>query len=187
MVTTPTAQAISIASLAHAAKTHVPPPVPPVVDPPAEPDPEAEERQPVMKPTKRQNSAQPSDEETLSCWDKAAESLREARPDVYKKLEEIMSKHKNWSQSDPAALLKSAESTMRENKGIPRVIERTFRSILQFKEIGAAAANFDPHKIAPIVWRGICLVLEVSCCLPRLNSRSLREVFLLTGMLGRIN
>jgi hypothetical protein len=67
LVTTPTAQAISIASLAHAAKTQAPPPVPPVADPPAEPDPdpEAEERQPVMKPTKRQNPAQPSDKETL--------------------------------------------------------------------------------------------------------------------------
>ncbi|KAF8857267.1 hypothetical protein BDZ45DRAFT_438003 [Acephala macrosclerotiorum] len=171
LVTTPTVQAISIASLAHAAKTHVPPPVPPVADPPTEPDPGAEEREPVIKPTKRQAQVQPSDEETPqdssgllrprpSCWDKAAESLQVARPDVYTKLEKIKSRHKNRSQSDPAGLLVFAESKMRENKGIPRVIETTIRSILQFKEIVAAAANFDPHRIAPTVWRGFCVVLE---------------------------
>jgi hypothetical protein len=92
----------------------------------------------------------------------------------------------NQSQSDPAGLLEIAESKMRENKGIPRVVETTIRSILQFKEIVAAAANFDPHRIALTVWRGFCVVLEVSCYLPDLNSRSLGEVFLLIGMLGRI-
>lgn len=112
---------------------------------------------------------QPSDEETLrpSCWDKAAESLEAARPDVYKKLKEIELEHKNWSRSDPAGLLELAESKMWENKGIPRVVETTIRSILQFKEVVAAAANLDPHKIAPVVWRGFCVVLEVSCCLSR--------------------
>jgi hypothetical protein len=194
LVATPIVQVISSTSLAHAAKTHVPPPVPSIADLPAEPDPEAEERQPVMKPTKRQTSAQPSDRETPqdssellrprpSCWDKAAESLQVARPHVYTKLEKIKSEHKNRS---PAGLLEFAESKMQENKGIPRVIETTIRSILQFKEIVAAAANFDPHRIAPTVWRGFCVVLEVSCCLPDLNSRSLDEVFLLIGMLGRI-
>lgn len=188
-VTTPTAQAIST-PLAHAAKTHVPPPVPPVADPPAEPDPEAEERRPVMKPTKRQTPAQPFDGETPqdrpSCWHEAAERLKVARLEVYTKLVKIKTKHENQSQSDPAGLLKSAESKMRGNKEIPRVIETTIRSILQFKEIVAAAANIDPHKIAPTVWRGFCVVLEVSCCLPDLNSCSLGEVFLLIGMLGRI-
>jgi hypothetical protein len=195
---TPRAQAISIASLAHAAKTHVPTPVLPVADPLAEPAPEAEERQPVMKPTKRQTSLQPSDEETpqdssellrprLSCLDKATERLKVARPDVYTKLEKIKSGRKNGSQSDPAGLLELAVSKMRENKGMPPVIETTIRSILQFKELVAAAANFDPHRIAPTVWRGFCVVLEVSCCLPDLNSRSLGEVFLLIGMLGRIH
>ena len=43
---------------AHAAKTHVTPPIPPLDDP------TAEERQPVIKPTKPQTPAQPSDEET---------------------------------------------------------------------------------------------------------------------------
>jgi hypothetical protein len=169
LVTTPTAQAILIASPPHAAKTHVPPPAPPVADPPTEPDPEAEERQPAMKPTERQTPAEPSDEETPrpSCWHKAAESLQEVRPDVYKKLEQIKSQHENWSESDLAGLLKSAESRMREDKGIPRVIEQTIRSILQFKDIVAAAANFDPHKIAPVVWRGFCVVLQVSCYLSR--------------------
>jgi hypothetical protein len=176
LVTTPTTQAISIVSLAHAAKTHVP--VPPVADPPTKPDPEAEERQPVMTPTRRQTPAQPSDEETPqdssellrprpSCWDKAAESLQVARPDVYSKLEKIKSRHMNGNQSDPAGLLEFAESRMREDKGIPRVIEQTIRSILQFKDIVAAAANFDPHKIAPVIWRGFCVVLQVSCCLSR--------------------
>jgi hypothetical protein len=51
----PTAQAISIASLAHATKTHIPSPVPPATDPLAEPDHEIEERQPVTNLTKRQN------------------------------------------------------------------------------------------------------------------------------------
>jgi hypothetical protein len=118
--------------------------------------------------------------------DKATERLKVARPDVYTKLEKIKSGHKNGSQSDPAGLLEFAVSKMRENKGMPPVIETTIRSILQFKEIVAAAANFDPHRIAPTVWRGFCVVLEVSCCLPDLNSRSLGEVFLLIGMLGRI-
>jgi hypothetical protein len=97
LVTTPTAKVISIASLPHAAKTYVPPPVLPLADPPGEPDLETEEHQPVMKPTKRQNPAQPSDEETLrpSCWDKAAESLQVARPDVYKKLQKIKSRLRN--------------------------------------------------------------------------------------------
>ena len=110
-------------------------------------------------------------------------------PEIYTKLEHIKIKieHENRSESDPADLLKFAESKMQDNKEIPRVIATTIRSILQFKEIVAAAANLDPHKIAPIVWRGFCVVLEVSCCLPDLNSLSLRAVFLLTGMLGRIN
>lgn len=110
-----------------------------------------------------------------SCWDKAAESLRVAEPDIYKKLEEIKSEHENRSQSDPANLLVFAELKMRENKEIPRAIATTIRSILQFKEIVAAAANLDPHKIAPIVWRGFCMVLEVSRYPPDLNSCSLAK------------
>lgn len=109
------------------------------------------------------------------------------RPGVYAKLEKIRSKHNNESHSEPADLLKFAESKKRENKGIPSMIETTIRSILQFKEVVAAAANIDPHKIAPIVWRGFCVVLEVSCSVLNLNSRSLGEVFLLIGMLGRID
>jgi hypothetical protein len=196
----PTVQAMSIVSpVAHAAKTHVPTPIPPLADPPAEPepDPEAEERQPVMKPTKPQTPARPSDEETPqyssellrprpSCWAMAAEQLQEARPVVYAKLEKIKSEHKNPSQSDPADLLKFAKSKMQENEGIPRVIETTIRSILQFKEVVTAAANFDPHKIAPIFWQGFCVILEVRCYFPNLNSYSLGETFLLIGMLGRI-
>ncbi|KAE8440718.1 hypothetical protein EG329_006769 [Mollisiaceae sp. DMI_Dod_QoI] len=161
LATTPT-------SPAHAAKTHVPPPVPPLADPPAEPDPEVEERQPVMKLTKRQTPA--SDEETpqdspelllsrLSCWGEAAKNLRLTKPDVYKKLEEIKSKYKDYRQSDPADLLNAAESRWKD-KGVPTVVEQTIRSILQFKEIVAGVANFDPHKIAPVVWRAFCVVLE---------------------------
>jgi hypothetical protein len=34
-------------------------------------------------------------------------------------------------------------------------------SVLQFKDIFAAGASFDPLKCAPIVWKTISLVLEV--------------------------
>ena len=194
LVNPSTAQAISITSLAHATKTHIPSPIPPVTDPLAEPDHEIEERQPVTNPTKRQNLPRPSEKETtqdssellqprLSCLDQATEMLKKAPGDVYTKLEKINS-GRNPTQSDPASLLELAVSKMRENKGIPHVIETTIRSILQFKAIVAAAANFDPHRIAPTVWQGFCVVLEVSCRLPDLNGRGLGEVLLLIGMLG---
>ncbi|KAE9379697.1 hypothetical protein N431DRAFT_161089 [Stipitochalara longipes BDJ] len=168
LVTAPTAEAISIAS---------------VVDPPAELAPEGEGQDPVQLSDKEipQGSSELL-QVRPSCWDKAAERLKATRPDVYKKLEEIKSNHKDRSQSDPAGLLEFAESKMQENKGIPRVVETIIRSILQFKEIVAAAANFDPHQIAPIVWQGFCVVLEVS--LPDLSSHNLGEFFLLIGMLG---
>jgi hypothetical protein len=144
-VTHPTAQAVSSSSQAHSAQLNVPPPGTPLADPLSERDHEAEERG------------------RLSCWNQAVESLRTGRPDVYAELEKI---NKDPSQNEPADLLEFAESKMRKNKKIPRVIESIIRSILQFKEVVAAAANFDPHKIAPIVWRGFCVILEVSCSVP---------------------
>lgn len=113
----------------------------------------------------------------------ATEVLKEAPGDVYTELEKI-NYGRNATQSDPASLLELAMSKMREKKGIPHVMETTIRSILQFKAVVAAAANFDPHRIAPTVWQGFCVVLEVSCHLPDLNDRGLGEVFLLIGMLG---
>ena len=109
--------------------------------------------------------------------------LKKAQGDVYAKLEKINS-GRNATQIDPASLLELAVSRMRTNKGIPHVIETTIRSILQFKAVVAAAANFNPHRLAPTVWQGFCVVLEVSCRLPDLNGRDLGEVFLLIGILG---
>jgi hypothetical protein len=51
---------------------------------------------------------------------------------------------------------------MREGKKILRVVEASIRSVLQFKGVIATAASFDPHRVAPLVWRGFCVVLEMS-------------------------
>jgi hypothetical protein len=173
---TSTGYASSSASHAQAVNTPVSPPVSLVVDPPVGPSPK--ESQAVINPTNQQTGAQPSGEEAPrpSCWHEAGEKLKQDHPTLYKKLEMIGSEYKNRSQSDPVDVLEFAESKMRGNKKISRVIETTIRSILQFKEIVAAAANFDPHKIAPIVWRGFCVVLEVSCSIPEFNSHRLEQI-----------
>ena len=168
LVNLPTARAISTASRAYSTKRHILSPVLPVPNPPAEPDYNIEERQPVINPIKRPNLPRPSDNETtqdssellqprLSCLDQAIEMLKKAPGDIYTKLEKINS-GRNTTQNNPASLLELAISQMRENKGMPRVIETTIRSILQFKTFVAAAANFNPHRITPTVWQGFCVV-----------------------------
>jgi hypothetical protein len=106
----------------------------------------------------------------LSCWGKAAESLKRNKPDAYEKLKQIESKYKDYGQNDPADLLESIVSGNQQRK-MPPVIERTIRSILTFRSVGAAAASFDPHKIDPVVWQGFCMILEVRSCLS--NSQGL--------------
>lgn len=95
--------------------------------------------------------------------DQATERLKRDQPEAYAKLEDFTSKAESAGRPDPEGLLNIVTAKRRDNKDIPRAIETSIRYILQFKDIGIAAANLDPHKAAPIVWRGVCLILEVSC------------------------
>jgi len=99
----------------------------------------------------------------VSCLAQATERLRLDQPEVYAKLEEFTSKAESAGWPDPEDLLNIVMSKRRTNREIPRTVETCIRYILQFKDIGIAAANLDPHKAVPIVWRGVCLILEVSC------------------------
>lgn len=99
----------------------------------------------------------------VSCLDQATERLKIDQPEVYAKLEKFASKAESAGRPDPEGLLNVVISKRRDNKEVPRAIETSIRYILQFKHIGIAAANLDPHKAVPIVWRGVCPIIEVSC------------------------
>jgi hypothetical protein len=148
----------------------IPPPVPPVDDPPLELEaiPVTKAGQlvaPVASPPDEQKPKDASEQSrSESCWDKAATNIEKTRPDVYKQLEKIIN-----SNHDPRELLKSAQPKI-ASKRIPRSIEQAIRSILQFKEVITAAANIDLHKILPVIWRGLCVVLEATCYPHRFQS-----------------
>ena len=92
----------------------------------------------------------------LSCWAQAAEELKGTKPEVFAKLE-----YEDSHKHDPADLMKVAEAKKKEKKKLPPWLERSIRSVLQFKDFITAAAAFDPHKCAPIVWKTVVVVLEV--------------------------
>ncbi len=104
----------------------------------------------------------------LPTWEKAVNSLKADKPEVFKNLEimkkEIKERGENFNWEEPPNLLGLFEKKQRKAGGIPQWAQSAFRSILTVKDIFAAVANFDPHRAAPVILRGFYVILEVRKC-----------------------
>lgn len=101
-----------------------------------------------------------SDEEasaTRSCWAQAYKKMKEKDPQLSTKIQLPGEDDKN----DPEKILASLRKPKKSAEPHPRWLEQSIRSVLQFKELFSAAASLDPFKCAPIVVKGIVLILEV--------------------------
>ncbi len=77
---------------------------------------------------------------------------------------EIKEKEENFTLEEPPKLLEMFEKNKRQAGAIPLWAQSVFRSILTVKDVFAAVANFDPHRAAPVILRGFCVILEVRNC-----------------------
>ncbi|KAL2070965.1 hypothetical protein VTL71DRAFT_13991 [Oculimacula yallundae] len=110
-------------------------------------------------PENHEISPQPG--KRLLCVAQATEKLKKDEPEIYKQLEGFKSRPEYEGQLNPEDLLNAGLEKAKTTKEIPKTMENNFRYILQFKDIVAAVTTIDPHKAAPIVWRGFCLILEI--------------------------
>ena len=132
---------------------------------------------PTPNASQQEQSAPP--DERRSYWKRALEDLKEKNPEAYNRfsgLRENLGTEVNialesyLAQSDRKDSLKQSRAW--------RLYQRCVRGILQYKELAVAAASFDPHKIAPIVLNGICVLLQARLPpteYPRLNLTSLGQ------------
>ena len=104
----------------------------------------------------------------LPTWEKAINSLKADKPEVFKNLEimkkKIKEREEDLSLKEPPTLLELFEIKKGKTGGIPQWAQPVLRSILTVKDIFAVVAAFDPHHAAPVVWRGFCVILEVRHC-----------------------
>ncbi|KAF2734143.1 hypothetical protein EJ04DRAFT_249268 [Polyplosphaeria fusca] len=119
----------------------------------------------------------------FSCWAQANEELKNAKPEVFSKL------HKDLPQSqdigkDPNDLMSMAIEQKKSANPLPRWLEHSIRSVLQFKDIFAAAATLDPFKCAPIVWRTLSFVLEACVNQPALQQTIAKDLINVTSWIS---
>ncbi|KAK0124782.1 hypothetical protein ONS96_008663 [Cadophora gregata f. sp. sojae] len=161
-------------------------PLPPGANPDleslTEPGPEARQESqpartsiPTMQPQTAPATPDVLQQRTL-CVFQAMERLEVGQPEIFKQLVDIKSTVEIKDHIDPSDLLDVVLPKMRDVKQMPKAIENTIRYILQFKDMVSAAATIDPHKIAPVVWRGFCLILETCLGDSALVREELREL-----------
>ena len=101
----------------------------------------------------------------LECWKKAVDILKTKKPDLCDRLkameQSVREKEEDFTLQEPPDLLKLFESRRRKGARLPSWTQSVFRSILVTKDLFAVAAALDPHRAAPIAWRGFCVILEV--------------------------
>ncbi|KAI0551501.1 hypothetical protein F4679DRAFT_582339 [Xylaria curta] len=96
--------------------------------------------------------------EVESYWAKAAAYLENKDSAVSRKLSTI----KHYDDNIADRLIHLVNNPNRKTKGISLALEGAMKCILEFKDIGTAAAAFDPTRVAPLVWKGFCFILQ-SC------------------------
>ena len=100
-----------------------------------------------------------------TCRERAIESLKAHNSEVFKKLTSMETKLKarqeDFTLKEPTDLMTLLENKKRKAGGLPLWSQSVIRSILALKDVFAVAAAFDPHKVAPVAWRGFCVILEV--------------------------
>jgi len=100
-----------------------------------------------------------------NCWDIAADLLKESEPTLYEKLTGNVKTEILDAKWKPELLLESMRKQEKRHEELDsklkRAIGHTIRGLLIFKDIAAAAASLDPHKIAPVAVRGVFIILEV--------------------------
>ena len=106
---------------------------------------------------------QPSAESGVDYWKQAAERLKSTKPEVYDSFE-ILKKglekdglSVDWFAKEirTSKYWKKQPSRVREN------FEKVLSSILKFQGIISVATRFDIHHVAPIVWAGVCVMIQV--------------------------
>ena len=106
-----------------------------------------------------------------TCWENAVESFRANNSEGFKKLTsmeaELKARQKKFTLKGPPDLMTLLENKKRKAGGLPLWSQSVIRSILALKGVFAIAAAFDPHKAAPVVWKGFCVILEVKNSLSR--------------------
>ena len=104
----------------------------------------------------------------LNCWKNAVDRLKASKPEVYQRLETmeqlIKEKEKSFTLQEPPKLLELLKSQKRKAGGIPEWVQSVFRSILAVKDVFSVVANFDPYHAATVVWKRLCVILEVRYC-----------------------
>ncbi|KAI0864845.1 hypothetical protein F4860DRAFT_381533 [Xylaria cubensis] len=116
-----------------------------------------------------------ADRNRESYWAKAAAYIENHDSEASKKLLAIQ----HYDDNIADRLTQLANTPARKRKGICPPVEGAMKCILEFKDIGAAAAAFDSTKVTPIVWKGFCLVLQFcinDLTLLREISKNLAEV-----------
>jgi hypothetical protein len=93
----------------------------------------------------------------LSCWAQAYKNLETEDPQLSTRIQ----LHDEDDQKDPERLLETVRKSRKPHEPLPRWLEQSIRSVLQFKELFSAAASLDPLKCAPIVVKGTMLILQV--------------------------
>ena len=102
-------------------------------------------------------------------WARAFKSLKQRNPKAYEHFSRVKDELGNADEFNrlPLANLeniikKSDREASQKRSWAGKLYQRCARSILQYKELMSSLAALDPHKIAPSVFNGVCVLLQAS-------------------------
>jgi len=96
--------------------------------------------------------------ELETTWDRAVESLRQRRPDLYADLQDLRTVQGSSIQRTLADCKETRDDAHARSR---RNIEKVLRSVLVYKDVALAVSRLDPHGIAPMVLTGVCVIAQV--------------------------
>ena len=98
--------------------------------------------------------------EPETTWDRAVESLRQRKPDLYADLQDLRTVQGSSSSSDwlQRTLADCKETQDDAHARSRKNIEKVLRSVLVYKDVAVAVSRLDPHGIAPMVLTGVCVL-----------------------------
>jgi hypothetical protein len=101
--------------------------------------------------------------EPETTWDRAVKSLRQRKPDLYTKFQDLRTVQGSSSSSDwlQRTLADCKETRDDAHARSRRNIEKVLRSVLVYKDVAIAVSRLDPHGIAPMVLTGVCVIAQV--------------------------
>ena len=78
------------------------------------------------------------------------------------------------------------DATARKKRSRPwRLYQRCARAILQYKELATGLAGLDPHRIAPVVVNGVCVLLQASIAEGTLSEQAVSDIEKISLKLAR--